>query len=446
MDHRYPQGSVFYRNLHYSYPLITKGQGAYLFDHDGKQYLDASGGAAVVNIGHGLKEMAEALHIQARKAGYLNGMQFTHAPVETLAQNISDFLPFRDGKVYFLTSGSEAIEASIKLARQYWVEQGQPSKYRVISRLPSYHGNTLAALSLSAREHYKKIFQPMLIESLMIPAPYCYRCFWKEIYPSCKVKCAYELERSIKKLGENNVSAFLTEVVGGASLGAAIPPPEYFQVIRKICDDYGVLLIADEVLTGAGRTGKWLACHHFDLVPDIIVMGKGLTSGYFPLSAVAVRNIITDLIYDKGKSFLHAQTFAHHPIGCAAGIVTLRYIKNHDLLERCSEMGSSLFKELSTLRSHPHVGDIRGKGLLIGIEFVQEKEKKNPFPREVRYVENFIHKAIKKGLVLWANIGHADGVNGDLILLAPPFIIGQDEISQILDILRETLLEMKSTY
>jgi adenosylmethionine-8-amino-7-oxononanoate aminotransferase len=446
MDLRYPQGSVFYRNLHHSYPLITHGKGAYLFDNKGRKYLDASGGAAVVNIGHGIREFGNALGDQAQKVGYLNGMQFTHAPVEALAQQISEFLPFREGKVYFLTSGSEAIEASIKLARQYWMEQGQISRYRIISRMPSYHGNTLATLSLSARERYKEMFRPMLMESVMIPAPYCYRCFWSEVYPSCKIKCAYELEKSIKKLGEENVSAFLTEVIGGASLGAAVPPPEYFRIIQRICEDYGILLIADEVMTGVGRTGKWLACHHFDLAPDIIVMGKGLTSGYFPLSALAVKKNISDLIHEKGKSFLHFQTFAHHPVGCSTGLVTLNYIKNHNLLERCSKMGICLLEELSSLGTHPQVGDIRGKGMLIGIEFVQEKKTKKPFPRQLKYAENFTSKALKKGLVLWPNSGQADGVNGDLILVAPPFIIGQNEISQILHLLRETLSEMKSIY
>ena len=200
MDFRYPQGSVLYRNLHHSYPLITHGHGVYLFDNEGRQYLDASGGAAVVNIGHGLREFGDALCAQAQKIGYLNGMQFSHTPVETLAQQISEFLPFQEGKLYFLTSGSEAIEASIKLARQYWVEQDQLSRYRIISRMPSYHGNNLAALSFSARERYKEMSRPMLMESLMIPAPYCYRCFCKEEYPSCNVKCAYELEKSIKKV------------------------------------------------------------------------------------------------------------------------------------------------------------------------------------------------------------------------------------------------------
>jgi adenosylmethionine-8-amino-7-oxononanoate aminotransferase len=444
MDYRYPQGSVFYRHLHRSYPLITHGRGAFLYDEEGREYLDASGGAAVVNLGHGLKEIAGALKRQALEAGYLNGMQFTHAPVETLARLIADFLPFEDGKTYFLTSGSEAVEASIKLARQFWAEQGRSSKYRVISRMPSYHGNTLAALSLSARERYRETFLPMLSESLMIPAPYCYRCYRGESYPACRVGCARELETALKKLGEENVSAFLTEVIGGGSTGAAIPPEEYFRIIRKICDDHGILLIADEVMTGAGRTGKWLSCHHFDLAPDIIVMGKGLTSGYFPLSALAVRKEIVDTIFEKGKNFLHFQTFAQHPVGCAAGVAAFDYIEKHNLLEKCSTAGRSLRNELSTLLEHPHVGDIRGEGLLVGVEFVQDKETKKPFPREVKYAENFAEKALQNGLVLWPNAGHADGVNGDLVLVAPPFIIGRDEISRIAHLMEKTLKEIKN--
>lgn len=443
MTPQYPQGHVFYRNLHYSYPMISHGQGAYLYDVKGKKYLDGSGGAAVVNIGHGVKEVAEAIHAQAQKVGYLNGMQFSHHPVEKLAEQISEFLPFAEGKVYFLTSGSEAIEASIKLSRQYWVENGQTTKFLVISRNPSYHGNTLAALSLSAREHYKDIFRPMLKESPKIPAPYCYRCFCEEEYPSCGVKCAYTLEKEILKLGKGNISAFMTEVIGGASTGAAVPPSEYFQIIRNICDKYEVLLIADEVMTGAGRTGKWLACHHFDLEPDIIVMGKGLTGGYFPLSALAVRKNIVDSIHRNGKNFLHAQTYSHHPIGCAAGLATLNYIKKNNLVDKSSEMGDKLLKELLPLLGHPHVGDIRGKGLLVGIEFVKEKQGKLPFSRKEKYVEHLISKAMEKGLILWPNIGHADGINGDLVLVAPPLIITQKEISQIVDKLKEILLKME---
>jgi len=440
----YSEGHVFYRNLHYSYPVISYGRKSCLYDEDGKKYLDASGGASVVNIGHGVKEVTGALSRQAEKIGYLNGLQFTHYPVEKLAEEISKILPFPEAKVYFLTSGSETTEASIKLARQYWVEKGYKNKFRLISCKPSYHGNTLAALSLSAREHYQNIFRPLLSESIKIPAPYCYRCSWKEKFPACKMKCAHELEKSILKSGKENVSAFIVEVIGGASTGAAVPPVDYFQIVRKICDKYEVLLIVDEIMTGVGRTGKWLAFHHFDLVPDLIVLGKGLTGGYFPLSALVVKKEIVDSLYKKGKSFIHAQTYSHHPVGCAAGLATLSYIKKNSLVDKSLIMGDALLKELSPLISHPHVGDIRGKGLLLGIEFVQEKKSKKPFPRKRKYVEEFLSKAMDKGLILWSNTGLADGMNGDLILLAPPFIISQEEISQIFNVLRDILFKMKS--
>lgn len=439
---KYPQGSVFYRNLHYSYPLIETGQGAYLFDRNGKKYLDASGGAAVVNIGHGVKEVAGAICLQARKAAYVSGMHFSHAPVENLAVRISGFLPFRDGKVYFLNSGSEAVEAALKLARQYWVEKGQKSKRHFISRTPSYHGNTLTALSLSARKHYQEIFRPMLTKNPKIPAPYCYRCYKNEVYPACGLKCAHELDTSIKKLGRENVAGFITEVIGGATTGAAIPPQEYFRVIRKICDRNDVLLITDEVMTGVGRTGKWLASDHFDLIPDIIVLGKGLTGGYFPLSAVASKKEIIATLFEKGKSFLHAQTFSHHPVGCAAGVAALNYIEKHRLVERCAKIGKDLLRKTAAFLSYPQIGDIRGKGLLIGVEFVKDKKNKKPFPRKQKYVENFLARAMEKGLVFWWNTGQADGHNGDLILLAPPYIITDKDIALIHEKMEEVLEEM----
>ena len=445
-EYRYPQGSVLYRNLHRSFPLIRAGRGSYLYDINGKKYLDGSGGAAVVNIGHGVKEVAEALSRQAGKAAYLSGVQFTHEPVEKLAAKVSSFLPFRDGKIFFLTSGSEAIEASIKLARQYWLESGKPEKYRVISLSPSYHGNTLAALSLSARKHYQEAFRPLLLKSARIPAPYCYRCPWDLAPSDCGVKCAHELERTIEKLGRERVSAFIGEVIGGSSTGASVPPQDYWRTVRKICDRNEVLLIADEVMTGIGRTGKWLACHHFGLVPDIIVMGKGLTSGYFPLSAVAAKKGLLEPIRKKGKNFLHAQTFAHHPVGCATALATLDYLEGHDLISRCSQMGRKLLSKLKRLLSHPHVGDVRGKGLLIGVEFVRDKKKKTPFPRAEKYVESLIAKALERGLVLWPNIGHADGTDGDLVMVAPPFAIEEDEISLIRDKLESTLAEMERMF
>jgi adenosylmethionine-8-amino-7-oxononanoate aminotransferase len=445
-EYRYPNGSVLYRNLHRSFPLIKFGRGCYLYDVNGRKYLDGSGGAAVVNIGHGVKEVAAALSSQAGKAAYLSGVQFTHEPVEKLAAAVASFLPFRDGKVFFLTSGSEAIEASVKLARQYWVESGKPEKYRVISLRPSYHGNTLAALSLSARKHYQETFRPLLLKSARIPAPYCYRCPWDLAPSDCGMRCAHELEKTIERIGREKVSAFIGEVIGGSSTGASVPPREYWQEIRRICDRNKVLLIADEVMTGIGRTGKWLACHHFGLVPDIVVMGKGLTSGYFPLSAVAVKEALLRPLFERGKNFLHAQTFAHHPVGCATGLAAIEYLKSHSLVARSGRTGKALMRRLQRLLDHPHVGDVRGKGLLIGIEFVRDKEKKTPFPREKKYAETFIAEALDEGLVLWPNIGHADGRNGDLVMVAPPFVIQKDEVSGMLEKIESTLAAIERKF
>ncbi len=445
-EYRYPGGAVLYRHLHKSFPLIKSGRGLFLYDVNGKRYLDGSGGAAVVSIGHGVEEVAEALSRQAGITAYLNGVQFTHEPVEDLARRIARLLPFDGGKVLFLTSGSEAIEASIKLARQHWVESGKPDKYRVISLNPSYHGNTLAALSLSARKHYQDAFRPLLLKSARIPAPYCYRCSWNLTAEDCGVKCAHELEKAIKRIGREKVSAFIAEVIGGASTGASVPPREYWEVIRTICDRNEVLLIADEVMTGAGRTGEWLACHHYSLVPDIVVMGKGLTSGYFPLSALAAKASLLEPIQEHGQNFLHAQTFAHHPVACAAGLATLDFLDDHNLITRCARVGKELKLRLQGLLDHPRVGDVRGKGLLIGVEFVKNKKKKTPFPREQKYAEAFIAEALDRGLVLWPNIGQADGTNGDLVMIAPPFIIQEDEISKMLEKIESTLAEMERKF
>jgi adenosylmethionine-8-amino-7-oxononanoate aminotransferase len=443
---KYPRGSVFYRNLHHSYPLVVKGRGLRLFDKNGKAYLDASGGAAVVNIGHGVKEVADAVGRQARNVAYVSGMHFSHSPVEELARRVAARLPFRGGKVYFLSSGSEAVEASLKLARQYWVERGKKSKRHFISRTPSYHGNTLAALSLSAREHYQETFRPMLTGGPKVPAPYCYRCYKRETYPSCGVACAHELEKTIKKLGRENVAAFVTEVIGGATTGAAVPPPDYFKVIRKICDKNEVLLIVDEVMTGVGRTGAWLASDHFRLSPDIIILGKGLTGGYVPLSAVAARPEIVAVLFQKGKSFLHAQTFSHHPVGCAAGVAALDHIRERRLVERCARMGKDLLRSISALSSHSHVGDVRGQGLLVGVEFVEDKASKKPFPRRRQFAEKLLAGAMDKGLVLWWNTGQADGINGDLILLAPPYSVTGKDIALIRDKMEDVLSEMERLF
>jgi adenosylmethionine-8-amino-7-oxononanoate aminotransferase len=250
----------------------------------------------------------------------------------------------------------------------------------------------------------------------------------------------------IAKLGRDKVSAFLLEVIGGATTGAAVPPAEYFKVVREICDQNDVLLIADEVMTGIGRTGKWLAGQHFNLIPDLIVMGKGLTGGYVPMSALAAPKKHVDVIFDKKKSFLHAQTFAHHPVGCAAGLATLKYLKKNKLVEKSAKLGRRLLKSIAGLQKYPHVGDVRGQGLFVGVEFVQDKKTRKPFPRAMKYAENFSRVAMEKGLVLWSNVGQADGTNGDLVLLAPPLIITEEEIDLIREKMDDILSEMDRSF
>ncbi|HTD60747.1 MAG TPA: aminotransferase class III-fold pyridoxal phosphate-dependent enzyme, partial [Gemmatimonadaceae bacterium] len=317
---------VFYRKLRRTYPHIVRGQGCWLEDTEGRHYLDASGGAFVVNIGHGVSEIGEAMAAQAAQVGYVNGTVFTHDPVEQLAEEVA--LRSRLDYVYFLGSGSEAVEAALKLARQYWVERGQPTKHKILALTPSYHGNTLLALSASAREHYKTLYSDWLVPIARVPAPYPYRAPPR----------ASALEDVIASEGAESVAAFIAEPVGGSSTGASVPPPDYWRQIREICDRHDVLFIADEVLTGVGRTGTWSALEPYGVAPDIMTLGKGLGGGYAPISAIAVSREIVDVIRDGSGAFQHAQTFSHHPVLCAGGLATLRYLDAHDLLARVSRI------------------------------------------------------------------------------------------------------------
>lgn len=423
---RYPETGVFYRALDREFPLVVRGEGCWLIDEKGRRYLDACGGAYVANLGHGVSEVADAVAEQVRKVAYVNGTAFTNEPVEALASELRTLSPKGLDYSYFLSSGSEAVEAALKLARQYWVESGKPGKHKIIARTPGYHGNTLLALSASAREHYKKMYGPWLVPVTMIPAPYGYRCA-----ADSPAMTGDALEQAILKEGADTVAAFIAEPVGGSSTGGAVPAPGYFRNIRKICDKYDVLFIADEVLTGAGRTGKWAATEHFGVVPDIMTMGKGLSGGYIPLSAVITSRKIIGPIAKGSGNFKHAQTFSHSPVICAAGLAAVRHIKKHHLVDRSAEMGAVLHRKLGALRGLTSVGDVRGLGLLAGIEFVADKKTKSPFPRTMRFAETFTAAAQDAGLIVWPNVGQADGTNGDLVMVAPPFIITEAEIDEI---------------
>jgi adenosylmethionine-8-amino-7-oxononanoate aminotransferase len=432
--HRYPESPVFYRKLNRTFPLITRGEGCWLIDQAGKRYLDGSGGAFVANLGHGIAEIGDAMAAQARQIAYLNGTAFTSEPVEALAAEVADLTPGDLDKVYFLGSGSEAVEAALKLARQYWVETGRPSKHKVIALTPAYHGNTLLALSASAREHYKVYYREWLVDIHRIPAPYAYRCECGGVSSGaadCPTCSGSALEAAILELGPDSVAAFIAEPVGGSSTGCSVPRPDYFRRVREICDRHHVLLVADEVLTGAGRTGSWAAIEQFGVVPDIITFGKGITGGYAPLSAVVAPTRLLDPIARGSGGLLHAQTFSHHPVLCATGLAAVRYLRHHHLIERCRELGPRFHGRLAALRNHPNVGDVRGRGLLAGIEFVQDRGSRAPFPRKLKFAEAFAESALEAGLMVWPNVGQADGVNGDLACLAPPFVITDSEIDEL---------------
>jgi len=423
---RYPKSPVFYRALDRELPMIVRGEGCWLIDDKGRRYLDACGGAFVANLGHGVAEIADAVAEQLRRVAYVNGTAFTNEPVEALAAELRTLSPKGLDYSYFLSSGSEVVEAALKLARQYWVESGKPGKHKIIARTPGYHGNTLLALSASAREHYKKMYGPWLVPVTMIPAPYPYRC-----EPNSPAMTAQALEDAILKEGPETVAAFIAEPVGGSSTGGSVPPQDYFKNVRRICDKHGVLFIADEVLTGAGRTGKWAAMEHFGVTPDIMTLGKGLSGGYVPLSALITSSKIIEPLTKGSGGFKHAQTFSHSPSTCAAGLAAVRHIKKHNLVERSAKMGVVLHRDLSTLAELPAVGDVRGLGLLAGIEFVADKKTKAPFPRKLKFAERFTSAAQDAGLVVWPNVGHAGGDDGDLIMIAPPFIITDSEIAEI---------------
>lgn len=423
---RYPDTGVFYRALDREFPMIVRGEGCWLVDDTGKRYLDACGGAYVANLGHGVSEVADAVAEQIRKVAYVNGTAFTNEPAELLAAELRTLSPKGLDFAYFLSSGSEAVEAALKLARQHWVESGKPEKHKIIARTPGYHGNTLLALSASARGAYKKMFAPWLVPVTMIPAPYPYRC-----EPGSPAMTAEALEAAILKEGAGTVAAFIAEPVGGSSTGGSVPPADYFKRVRAICDKHGILFIADEVLSGAGRTGRWAAIEHFGVVPDIMTMGKGLSGGYVPLSAVLASRKVIDPIAKGSGAFKHAQTFSHSPAICAAGLAAVKHIKRHRLVERCAEMGAVLHRKIAALSALPAVGDVRGLGLLAGIEFVADKKTKAPFPRSLKFAEAFVAAAQDAGLIVWPNTGHADGENGDLVMLAPSFIVTEAEIDEI---------------
>jgi adenosylmethionine-8-amino-7-oxononanoate aminotransferase len=434
--HQYPQGHIFYRHMGKDHPLIVGGKGVYLYDAAGKRYLDGSGGAVVVNAGHGVETIASAIAEQAGRAAYLHANTFTSQVLEDYAERLAGIVPLPEARFYFLTTGSEATEAALKLARQIQLERGQASRFITISRQMSYHGLSLGALAVSGREKMRAPFLPMFQDVPHIPPPYCYRCPLGLESKTCQLACAGALEEEILRQGPDRVSAFIAEPISGATLGAVLPPEGYWKAIREICDRYGVLLIADEVMTGMGRTGKWFAVEHWGLVPDLITIGKGATSGYFPLSILAAKKEHLDLIARGSGDFNHGGTFSHHAVGAAAGLATLEYLEKHQLVQRAAELGPFLSQELGRVfGQQPWTGDIRGRGLMWAIEFVEDKNTRQPIDPRHRFSYQVADQALERGLIVYPGSGSAGESGGDHLMFAPPFTITKEQIQDALEML-----------
>jgi adenosylmethionine-8-amino-7-oxononanoate aminotransferase len=424
--------ALFRRKLDRDVRRAVAADGCWITDENGKRYLDASGGAMVANLGHGgefARRIASAMAEATQSPGYVNGTQFTNPWAEELAEALAGHLPVPLRHSYFLASGSEAVEAAVKLARQVQIDRGEAGRWKVISLQPSYHGNTLAALALSGREHARAPFAPMLPNFPRIDGPDAYRD------PEGVESAADRLEEAILKEGSPTVAAFLAESIGGSSTGARVPPRSYFRRIREICDRHGVLWIADEVMCGMGRTGKWFACEHFDAVPDLMVLGKGLNAGAVPLSAVVATSEIVETVAKARGGFVHAQTYSHTPAICAAGLETVKILEEERLVERVAELQSTFFETLALVSKDCWVGDLRGKGFLAGVELVADGASKRPFARSARVAERVTDAAFERGLIVWPNVGHIPGGEwkgqGDILMLGPPFTITEDEMNEV---------------
>jgi adenosylmethionine-8-amino-7-oxononanoate aminotransferase len=433
---------VFYRSPKKFYPTAERAEGIYIYDTDGKRYLDGSGGAVVVGIGHGVKEVADAMLKQAGRIAFAHGSQFTTAAAIELASKLVKFSPAGLSRVYFLSGGSEAVETAVKLARQYQVERGKPEKYKVISRWTSYHGNTLGALALSGHTGRRRVYLPLMQHTPHIAPAYCYRCPFGLMPEKCSLECALDLEKTILYEGPDSVSAFLAEPIVGATAGALVPKDGYFQKIREICDRHDVLLISDEVMTGMGRTGKNFGVDHWKVIPDMIVVGKGLSSGYTPIYTVIVKEAIHTAIQQGSGVFIHGHTYSQNPLSAAVACVVMDYLAKHDLVSRSAKMGDYLLKALQGLYRHEFVGDIRAKGLFAGIEFVKDRNAKATFDPKLKLNASIGGRAFQKGLITYPGGGGADGVHGDHLLLAPPLIITEKEIDLMVSILDETFTEI----
>jgi adenosylmethionine-8-amino-7-oxononanoate aminotransferase len=423
--------ALFPRNFKKDYPVAVVGEGCWIAAANGRQYLDAAGQAAVINIGHGVASVGRAMAEQAAQLAFAHSSQFHTAAAEKLAARLLAMAPAgmrQGGRVYFTSGGSEANETAIKLARQFFLERGRPERWRVVGRRQGYHGSTLGAMTVSGNLARRMPYQPLLPEWGHIDPCFCRHCPLKLTFPECGVACAEELDTLLAAHpGSHSVAAFIFEPVVGATLGAAVPPDGYVQSLARICRDHDVLLIADEIMCGMGRTGRPFAVDHWGVEPDMITLGKGIAGGYAPLGAVIVGPRVVEAIARGSGAFQHGFTYQNHPVSMAAGNAVLDVLEQGNLFARVNEASQELFAAFAPLKEHRYVGDVRGLGLFAGIEFVQDKAAKTPFSPEENIAGKIFRAAMQHGVLTYPTQGCVDGVAGDHILLAPPFTITAEE-------------------
>lgn len=432
---------IIHRNPRVALPIADSARGCYITDTSGYRYYDASGGAAVSSVGHAHPAILDAMMRQAKELEYAHTSFFTSHVAESLADCLSTFTPPGLDKVYFLSSGSEAVETAVKMARQYHVDNAEPSRTRFIARRQSYHGNTLGALSIGGNLSRRTIFEPLLMDVLHVSPCFSYRYQKKnESDEAYADRLADELEQTIINAGPETIAAFFAETIGGATSGAIEPVCGYLKKIRAICDRYGVLLVLDEIMCGMGRTGTLHAFEQEDVTPDILCLAKGLGGGYQPIGAVIAQNFIIDTIYQASGAFQHGHTYVGHPIACAAALAVQQLVQSERLIERCATLGNALKSMLiDRFGEHPHVGDIRGRGLFQAIELVAQRDNAAPFSPSLKVNQRIKKAAFSRGLLCYPGGGTIDGLSGDHVLLAPPFITTENELSQAVDILGQSL-------
>jgi adenosylmethionine-8-amino-7-oxononanoate aminotransferase len=432
-------GRVFRRTTVPDPPIAVEAHGSTIRTADGREYLDAAGGAIVVNVGHGRREVAEVMADQAGRLAYAHGSAFTTEPVEAYASEVGAHLPLDDPAIYPVSGGSEAIESALKLARAYHLARGEADRWIVFARWGSYHGNSLGALDLSGRKPLRRPYEGWLGRFRHVSAAYPYRAeFAGANALGTADELAHELDRAFEAAGPATVAAFVAEPIVGAALGAVIPPQGYWPAIADVCRRHGVLLIADEVMTGFGRTGRWFAMDHWGIRPDILVAAKGAASGYCPFGFMAASGQIHDIVTAGG--FVHGFTYSHAPVGAAVARVVLRILEAESLVDASAAKGDRL-RELAeaAFGDHPAVGEIRGRGLLVGIELVADRSTREPFPRAARVTEAVVRAARDRGVLVYSGTGNANGVDGDTILLGPPFIVTEAELERIASVLAASI-------